>query len=600
MANSGHSGSEVTASDMPGQDDLGDDLDEAVLIRLKIDTETFIKDVNWFNQVVINCYICGEELVTVDTCLDHAKEVHYDVFDPKSIPCLVCSKVYDKQDKYLSHVWKHLSNVYPQVPVSPPSAKRSSKRASAVKLEQNYDEDIDESYLLTQIRLKCDPDFFPDGQDWSSQTCLTCYICGTETDGFRQSVDHMRAQHPDSLSRDKNAPCIVCPKLFARMDHLKKHVWSHVNRVYPGVPPHFVSTDPRKPKPIGYEKQVPDQDIDEEALVSLVRFKLDPDEFPDGVDWSTQTYFNCYLCGIEVDGFRDSVKHIRHSHPETLFEDKACPCIVCPKRFARMDHLKNHVHSHVNRLRPGLPKHNMSTFVRSSTSRSSLKHRLFAIDETDLDDEEDDEEFEAFIKSNNEFINDHHNLIHLKSVQDDDLPPDSDWGSKMLLTCRLCHKQCDGFHMAASHMKHIHPELEQEPCPICSKTFKKIDHLKNHVWRHVNRVFPGTPKHADMIANTLGRGKPSWTEEREWPCKRCDKTVRGITDFVEHLEIMHPNQCGIVCPICDKELPSKRRLKIHVVIHSDKKATCPVSFDINFTTFFTTGFFFSALWKSIQ
>jgi hypothetical protein len=89
----------------------------------------------------------------------------------------------------------------------------------------------------------------------------------------------------------------------------------------------------------------------------------------------------------------------------------------------------------------------------------------------------------------------------------------------------------------------------------------------------------GTPKHADMVSSTnaLGRGKPSWTEEREWPCKRCDKNIKGISDFVEHLDTIHPNQCGIVCPICDKELPSKRRLKIHVVIHSDKKATCPVS-----------------------
>ena len=87
----------------------------------------------------------------------------------------------------------------------------------------------------------------------------------------------------------------------------------------------------------------------------------------------------------------------------------------------------------------------------------------------------------------------------------------------------------------------------------------------------------GTPKHAEMINNAFGRGKPSWTEEREWPCERCGKQVKGITEFVEHLETMHPNQCGIVCPICDKELPSKRRLKIHVVIHSDKKATCPVS-----------------------
>ena len=58
---------------------------------------------------------------------------------------------------------------------------------------------------------------------------------------FRHGVEHIRSDHPETLTRDKNAPCIVCPKLFGRMDHLKKHVWSHVNRVNPGVPPHFIS-----------------------------------------------------------------------------------------------------------------------------------------------------------------------------------------------------------------------------------------------------------------------------------------------------------------------------------------------------------------------
>ena len=57
---------------------------------------------------------------------------------------------------------------------------------------------------------------------------------------------------------------------------------------------------------------------------------------------------------------------------------------------------------------------------------------------------------------------------------------------------------------------------------------------------------------------------------------------------MDHLDTIHPNQCGIVCPICDKELPSKRRLKIHVVIHSDKKATCPVRIFQLCYVFFTT------------
>jgi uncharacterized Zn-finger protein len=80
-----------------------------------------------------------------------------------------------------------------------------------------------------------------------------------------------------------------------------------------------------------------------------------------------------------------------------------------------------------------------------------------------------------------------------------EIPTDSDWSSRNLFTCRICEKKCDGFHMAVSHMKHIHFSAENteeqqinNSCPLCPKTFRKIDHLKNHVWRHVNRVLPGT------------------------------------------------------------------------------------------------------------
>ena len=132
------------------------------------------------------------------------------------------------------------------------------------------------------------------------------YLCGVETDGFRNSVNHVRQVHPQALTRDKNAPCIVCPKLFARMDHLKKHVWSHVNKISPGIPPHFVGpsggghvggasdsnrTRPKMEKlPLLIDTTVTTPT--DPALYGQLRFKMDPETFPDGVDWSTQTYFN--------------------------------------------------------------------------------------------------------------------------------------------------------------------------------------------------------------------------------------------------------------------------------------------------------------------
>ena len=171
----------------------------------------------------------------------------------------------------------------------------------------------------------------------------------------------------------------------------------------------------------------------------------------------------------------------------------------------------------VNKIRPGLPKHNMSTFVRSSTSRSSLKHRLFAPnpDENEMDDEEDDDEFEQYVKKNEIKEN---SMITSKPVEEENEEKSSssdaaDWSTRLIFQCRLCQKQCDGFHMAVSHFKHVHPlaeELEpevddskedpqqvqsnekaEEQCPLCPKVFRKIDNLKVHVWRHVNRAFPG-------------------------------------------------------------------------------------------------------------
>ena len=180
----------------------------------------------------------------------------------------------------------------------------------------------------------------------------------------------------------------------------------------------------------------------------------------------------------------------------------------------------------VNKIRPGLPKHNMSTFVRSSTSRSSLKHRLFAPnpDENEMDDEEDDEEFENYVKKNeikeNSMITSKPETEQAKEESSVKSPTTSsdnnsaaDWSTRLIFQCRLCQKQCDGFHMAVSHFKHVHPlaeELEpevddskedpqqvqsnekaEEQCPLCPKVFRKIDNLKVHVWRHVNRAFPG-------------------------------------------------------------------------------------------------------------
>jgi hypothetical protein len=100
------------------------------------------------------------------------------------------------------------------------------------------------SPLLQQCavrRFKSPPGIATSKKDWSTETVFSCYLCQEECDGFGESVTHMRQRHPEVLRGDKTAHCVVCDKVFARRDHLKNHVWRHVNRVRE-TPRHSIRT----------------------------------------------------------------------------------------------------------------------------------------------------------------------------------------------------------------------------------------------------------------------------------------------------------------------------------------------------------------------
>jgi hypothetical protein len=52
-----------------------------------------------------------------------------------------------------------------------------------------------------------------------------------------------------------------------------------------------------------------------------------------------------------------------------------------------------------------------------------------------------------------------------------------------------------------------------------------------------------------------------------WPCKRCDRDMKGLSKYVTHLEDFHPDDNAIFCPFCEKlGFPARKELRRHVIL----------------------------------
>ena len=58
-----------------------------------------------------------------------------------------------------------------------------------------------------------------------------------------------------------------------------------------------------------------------------------------------------------------------------------------------------------------------------------------------------------------------------------------------------------------------------------------------------------------------------WSERICWPCRSCDRNLRGLSRFVSHREDFHPEANAIFCPFCERRnFQAKKELRRHVVI----------------------------------
>ena len=102
-----------------------------------------------------------------------------------------------------------------------------------------------------------------------------------------------------------------------------------------------------------------------------------------------------------------------------------------------------------------------------------------------------------------------------------------------LVVCEKCGFKADTTSKMQYHMLNIH-DTNAAVCDVCSKTFKNMARLKDH------------------IANC----------HNEKECKLCGKTVKHLD---HHIQIMHQpdSEKMFKCPDCEKAFINKRKLASH-------------------------------------
>ena len=160
---------------------------------------------------------------------------------------------------------------------------------------------------------------------------------------------------------------------------------------------------------------------------------------------------------------------------------------------------------------------------------------------------------------------------------------DFEWSRDTAFRCHACGLSIDGFSASVSHMTEEHYHLSDGDrcaiCVLCGKAFGRRDHLKNHVWSHVNKVRTGGCPRRLADANKFKGQGPSFLT---FTCKLCpgDLAIEGLKAYCDHVGLIHPQIPQFQCPTCEKEFANFRLLRCHYILHTELKKGCPVSHEI--------------------
>ncbi|XP_044727309.1 zinc finger protein 91-like [Chrysoperla carnea] len=292
--------------------------------------------------------------------------------------------------------------------------------------------------------------------------------------------------------------------------------------------------------------------------------------------------FSCEKCNREFKKLWVLGKHMHRKH-----KAKVLKCNKCELEFYHPLHLKKHDELIHNKIE----KHVACHICGRSVLKNSLKKHL-------LTHKDRDKLTCEFCPKT--FVHQASLKIHIKQVHENQIPErkhlcnvcgHASRTSNGLRRHLLIHsnerpyacEHCDKTYRRPDHLRdhvshvHLNEQKFQFTCEFCSKTFMHQKSLKNHIKLVHENQLPERKHlcnicgHAARSAHALRKHLVIHSNERPYACDHCDKTYRRADHLKQHISHAHLNQRKFQCTFCSQAFHAKRTLVHHVRRHTGEK-----------------------------